>query len=236
MIFGTSAPKIVYKHGETAVEFTVNATSDTILKTSHGLRQNDQVTFATDGTLPGGLSTDTTYYVINPTDDTFQVATSKNGTAVDITDSGTGTHTYNAEQTILLDYVAVLKDEPEIEQLIHKSEISGHREYVERGEHWLFRLRLHLFKYSDPRSKFEEIYHYKRAKVTLWRHRDGSQFLDSDGNDVLFMLEEVTPAYLERAEFRDVLILTFRSTDYVDFADDAYTEIPQLSDIQLGGI
>ena len=49
------------------------------------------------GALPGGLSAGTDYYVIKLGDDTFSFATTRAlalaGTAVDITDAGTGTHT-----------------------------------------------------------------------------------------------------------------------------------------------
>ena len=57
------------------------------------------VTLSTTGTLPGGLSEDTIYYVINvgTTTGLYRLATSLEnasaGTAIDITDTGTGTHT-----------------------------------------------------------------------------------------------------------------------------------------------
>lgn len=57
------------------------------------------VYFTTTGTLPAGLSTNTVYFLIRVSDTTFKVATSyanaKAGTAINITDTGTGTHTIN---------------------------------------------------------------------------------------------------------------------------------------------
>lgn len=61
------------------------------------------VYFTTTGTLPAGLSTGTVYFLIYASATTFKVATSyKNsagsaaGTAIDITSSGSGTHTINS--------------------------------------------------------------------------------------------------------------------------------------------
>lgn len=55
------------------------------------------VTFTTSGTLPAGLSLNTTYFLILVSNNTFKVATTYAnaiaGTAIDITDAGTGTHT-----------------------------------------------------------------------------------------------------------------------------------------------
>src|SRR3990167_1941052 len=66
--------------------------ADTIL-----ILTGTEVTFSSTTTLPAGLSTSTTYYLIYQSATTFKVATSLAnalaGTAVDITDTGTGTHT-----------------------------------------------------------------------------------------------------------------------------------------------
>lgn len=70
----------------------VNTTTDTITITSHGLTNNTEVVFASTGTLPGGLSGTTTYFVINATANTFQVSTSAGGSAFNITSQGSGTH------------------------------------------------------------------------------------------------------------------------------------------------
>lgn len=57
---------------------------DTITKNGHGLVNDDRVRFVT---LTGGtgLGTTTTYYVVNKTTNTFQVATTSGGAAVPIT-------------------------------------------------------------------------------------------------------------------------------------------------------
>lgn len=75
---------------------TVTATAgatDTINWTAHGLSNNRILNFTTTGTLPDPLVIATDYYVINKTADTFQISTTLAGTAVDLTDTGSGTHT-----------------------------------------------------------------------------------------------------------------------------------------------
>ena len=80
------------------------ATTDIITKTAHGYLTGDKVRFTTTTTLPAGLSLSTTYYVIKLTADTFKVATTRSlavaGTAVDITDTGTGTHTVTGYENL----------------------------------------------------------------------------------------------------------------------------------------
>lgn len=89
-----------------ATTFTVDAAGVTsnIITTADSLwyRENVKglaVTLSTTGTLPGGLAVDTIYYVINSGTSTglYRLATSLEnasaGTAIDITDTGTGIHT-----------------------------------------------------------------------------------------------------------------------------------------------
>lgn len=79
----------------TSADFTA-ATSDVITSASHGLANANTVVVSTTNTLPGGLSTGTVYYVINATTNTFKLSTSQGGSAVDITDTGTGTHSWHS--------------------------------------------------------------------------------------------------------------------------------------------
>jgi hypothetical protein len=76
-----------------AVTFTA-AVSDVITSTAHGLVNNDLIIMSSTGTLPAGLAEETQYYVINATANTFEVSLTVGGSAVDITDTGTGTHSW----------------------------------------------------------------------------------------------------------------------------------------------
>ena len=70
------------------------ATTDIVTSAAHGLPNGTAVTLTSTTTLPAGLSVATTYYVISSTADTFKLSLSVGGAAVDITGTGTGTHTW----------------------------------------------------------------------------------------------------------------------------------------------
>ncbi|MFM6155609.1 MAG: beta strand repeat-containing protein [Sphaerospermopsis kisseleviana] len=59
--------------------------SDTFTSANHGFQTNDQVIYTTSGTALGGLSNNTTYYVLRVDDDHFKLLTTVNGAAIDIT-------------------------------------------------------------------------------------------------------------------------------------------------------
>lgn len=81
--------------------------------TAHGLRNGDVVVFTTTGTVPAGLLSTTTvstnpYFVINTSGNTFNVSSTLNGTAINTTNAGSGTHTLhshakNVAMTLALD-------------------------------------------------------------------------------------------------------------------------------------
>jgi len=78
---------------------SVDTGADTIDHTFYALLTGTRVQMTTSGTLPGGLSLATDYYVIRVSDTQMKLATSYAnaiaGTAINITDVGSGTHTIN---------------------------------------------------------------------------------------------------------------------------------------------
>lgn len=86
---------ITFKAGHATV-FTANATTD-YLTWSNRTPADDEACVLTNsggasGALPAGLSADTTYYTISSTGQTCQLSASSGGSAIDMTDTGTGTH------------------------------------------------------------------------------------------------------------------------------------------------
>ncbi len=79
--------------------FTADDTTDICTHLNINLYPYTRVQLTTTTTLPAGLSLATDYYVIKLSDTTFSLATSYAnavaGTAVNITDTGTGVHTIN---------------------------------------------------------------------------------------------------------------------------------------------
>jgi len=82
------------------VAFTA-ATTDIITATAHGLVNEDLLQFTTTTTLPAGLSLTTNYYVRDVTTNTFKVSLTKGGPVVNITGTGSGTHTLHLKGKVV---------------------------------------------------------------------------------------------------------------------------------------
>lgn len=68
-------------------EVQVDTTANTIISEGHGFANGDQVVFL-GGTAPGGLTEGTIYWVRDVTTDTFAVAATSGGAAIDLTSDG----------------------------------------------------------------------------------------------------------------------------------------------------
>lgn len=90
-----AATSFVVNHnlGSLSGTFTADASTDACTKSAHNLHNGDPVTVSSSGTLPGGLTAGVTYYVVSATADTFKLAATPGGSAVNISSAGTGTHT-----------------------------------------------------------------------------------------------------------------------------------------------
>lgn len=101
--------------GDTAAtsEFTATPASDEISSTAHGLSTGDgPIVLATGDTLPAGLSADQFYWVNVIDADTFTLHTNRldaglGQNAVDVTSTGTGTHTWAlaADREAIIEYM-----------------------------------------------------------------------------------------------------------------------------------
>lgn len=84
-----------YTDTYTAKTFTANAGTDVITVSGASFAKGQAVTLSTTGTLPAGLAAATTYYVVTA-GSSFKLATTLAnaiaGTGIDITDTGSGTH------------------------------------------------------------------------------------------------------------------------------------------------
>jgi hypothetical protein len=72
--------------GATPKNFVALASDDNIYSPSHGYANTNEIVFW-GGTAPGGLSSGTIYYVRDASTDSFKVAATPSGTAIDITSS-----------------------------------------------------------------------------------------------------------------------------------------------------
>ena len=82
----------VFGRGTAVGTFTVDTSTDIITSASHGLSDGTIVHVASTATLPTGLSANTVYYVISSTSSTFKLSLTSGGSAIDISSTGSGTH------------------------------------------------------------------------------------------------------------------------------------------------
>lgn len=71
-------------NGGAEFEFFCDLAGDTINKAAHGLSNGNNIVFY-NGTAPGGLTEGTVYFVVGATTDTFQVAATLGGAAINLT-------------------------------------------------------------------------------------------------------------------------------------------------------
>lgn len=92
------------KDAGTTCTFT-NAT-EKVDDVAHGRSNGDKIMFSNSGgALPAELNDYTVYYIINKTDDAFEVSLTSGGAAVTFTDDGTGTNKYHTlTQTFLAEH------------------------------------------------------------------------------------------------------------------------------------
>ena len=84
--------------------FTAENVANLFTSVAHGLSNGDRVKVSNSaGALPNGLTADTWYYVIGATDDDFQLSLTSGGSAVNISDDGSGTQTFYQESQGVID-------------------------------------------------------------------------------------------------------------------------------------
>jgi hypothetical protein len=74
--------------------FTASTSTDLLTCNDHGVEEGDQIIVATSGTLPTGLSASTRYWAVQVTPNSFGLASTPQGSQIDITGAGSGTHTF----------------------------------------------------------------------------------------------------------------------------------------------
>lgn len=133
---------------------------------------------------------------------------------------GTGQPRFKAsDNTVVdLDHCQVTRSEPDYDRTVHQSKLSGDRNAITRGYHWVFECIEHLYKYGTPGTKFNTINGFLNDVVQiLYWHRENYGFRDSSNNDVPFVLVEVTPyAVTDKNIYEDAIRMKFISTKYVD--------------------
>lgn len=93
------------------IKFTADATTDIITAAGHGLADDDIVQLRTsEGVLPVPLTEDTNFHVITATTNTLQLSLVSGGSAIDITDVGSGLNFIGVGESDLIDAMLLLID------------------------------------------------------------------------------------------------------------------------------
>lgn len=149
-----------------------------------------------------------------------------------------------SSNTILLDYAVVLVDEPQEDNLFHRSEISQYGAARVRPHNWRYVLRINLWKRDengdtpDALDYFSQLYALLDTNVTLHRHRDYPAFKDANGDDVPFVVWSVVPGYhsIDYWATKDILTIEFRSLQPVDLIETSkQTVYVGGEEVQVGG-
>jgi hypothetical protein len=84
---------IVFSYKRDKAKGTVTIASPGVwTRNSHGFVANDQVALSTTGALPTGYTAGTTYFVRNPTTNTFELASISGGTSINTSGTQSGIH------------------------------------------------------------------------------------------------------------------------------------------------
>jgi hypothetical protein len=122
--------------------------------------------------------------------------------------------------TYNLDYVNVNPTFIDGDFIEHVSVITGKRFYILKGNYAEFTITMNLWKYTSPtpKAKFQELlgFYQNQYGVEFFPHRDAPSIKNSSNAVVLFRITNLEPFYLETAQYRDVLNITFKSTGFID--------------------
>lgn len=88
-----SSPSLVLQSCAATVSI---ASPGVVTLNANGFVANQPVSLTTTGALPTGFIAGTTYYVVSPSTNTFELSATPGGSAINTTGSQSGTHTINA--------------------------------------------------------------------------------------------------------------------------------------------
>jgi surface protein len=95
----------------TGVAVTFTDAGDTVTRTAHGLENGTRVSF-TAITSTTGITTNTPYFVVNATTNTFQVSATSGGAAINLVTNGSGTLIYPTYITAITTNTNITLSEP----------------------------------------------------------------------------------------------------------------------------
>jgi len=127
-----------------------------------------------------------------------------------------------SEATVTLNYFTPDKDsEEEDRSIVQENKLQADRMILcHGGNFWEFSGIVNLFRWGSlvtVKEKMLEIYQYNNQLVVLHKYSDGPAYKDSEGNDILWFFH-CYPKNREALDYRDIMIVNFRSCKAPDFS------------------
>jgi hypothetical protein len=205
--------------------FTVDTDDDYIVDATHGMVVGDLVTFTTTDTLPAGLTVGVIYSVWQFIDSGNFMVSIDGYQAVNITNSGTGTHSYAYYNTnVTISNFVVNQDQAIEEGFFHTSVLTGHKEWITKGYHWYLEIKTQLFRtasLSTRRTNFDTLHGYLYTDIYVARCNESqgtSLIRNASSVPIKFIMHKFETSFLTQANYEDILTIGLTSKDYIDMS------------------
>lgn len=116
--------------------FTVDATTEHLKCNAHGVQIGDVVIVASTTTLPAGLTAATRYFATDVSPDRFKLEAYPGAGPINITDTGTGTHTFYVVGSVQMDFAAANVDTAGIYRGWFITTLSAEKKHWPEGDSW----------------------------------------------------------------------------------------------------
>lgn len=171
----------LYQHlkGDQGVAFTVVAITD-LFTAAHSRSAGDKVRLGTTGTLPDPLAVDTDYFVRDISGNDFKLAATVGGAAVDITDTGSGTHTLGTAVTdqVTTRIYAGRSPQGVTDPYIVYSRVSENRNHTITAPDGIVTSRIQFDCFSNNIVNCEDIVEALRTHLDGYNKAMGTEALD----------------------------------------------------------
>jgi len=117
-----------------SITITADSSTDTFTASSHGLANGTPLFITSTGSVPNGINAGTLYFAIAVTTNTFQLATTPGGSAVDFTSNGSGVMT--ATEQAIADYLRYYDDGDMVWDVLVRHEVTSYNGDARKSFTW----------------------------------------------------------------------------------------------------
>ena len=126
---------------------------------------------------------------------------------------------FGTNVSYIFDRSVILEDKNIPDIITHKSVLTGFTRHRIKGTHHLFKIRVHLFKETTLQNQKNLFTSYKALLGLtgyLKKHTDGIHIFKRDGSGpAMYTVTDVEDSYFDTPDFKDVMLITFKSNEYI---------------------